>query len=349
MLPQQLRRSGALRSWLGAAVLPILALGCDGPKQAPSRPDPPATPVGAARALPMDTEPGPSAPSTPTLEDAIFALAEAWNGAHRHDHVGRFDGLYGEKVVFYGVQLSRRLAVDKKRALLAASPGFQQRIGGLRVIEKGGRAHASFVKRVTMGGQESNYPSYLEFAREDGRWVIVTEGDDVTDQHLTRHTGTSVGDYDGDGAKETARLIVPETDEEGMDCVGACDCTIVFSDPGLPRIPIENCIGGVPTNEGDLDGDGADEVGLLPWWFTSCWRSYQVYSIRQGRPETFVFVLTHCDQWNTAYPIEKDPAHPGYVIIRESRMEDGSVRVRSVKASDLAAGRKPGGSASSPP
>lgn len=90
--------------------------------------------------------------------------------------------------------------------------------------------------------------------------------------------------------------------------------------------------GGVPVNEGDLDDDGADEIGLLPWWFTSCWRSYIVLTLKNGKSKFLVPApWTHCSQWEHGVDaIEKDPKKPGHVIVRSTRMEDFRLIEKSI-------------------
>jgi len=123
---------------------------------------------------------------------------------------------------------------------------------------------------------------------------------------------------------EMAWLTPPKLNADEMSCVGgSCIATINFSDPTIPVIPINGCIGGIPTNLGDLDNDGLDEIGLLPEWFTSCWRDYRVYTFKRGKwiPAVAPFP-THCNQWEeNLSPIIKDPAVRGNVIITYSAFE----------------------------
>ena len=68
-----------------------------------------------------------------------------------------------------------------------------------------------------------------------------------------------------------------------MDCIGDCVCYIKFSDPTIPAITTNGyCISGIPDNLGDLNKDGKDEIGLVPDWFTSCWRCYYVWTLKNN-------------------------------------------------------------------
>ncbi len=139
------------------------------------------------------------------------------------------------------------------------------------------------------------------------------------------------GDFNGDGKLDRMWLDKPEIDETEMDCVGgSCISYILFSDPAIPNIPVPECIGGAPDNLGDLNGDGTDEIGLLPGRFTSCWNSYLVWSWKNGRwTNPIEPILTHCDQWEKfSRCIEKDPAKKGHVLVRYSELTDQEIVVK---------------------
>lgn len=201
-------------------------------------------------------------------------------------------------------------------------------------------ARATFVKAVTMSGKTQQYPSYLEMTQSHDGWRVTAEGDEVTDAALKRQRptdGSVQGDWDGDGKLDTLRLVPPKflesdsPDEAFGECDGPCNCTLVLAehDP----LTVENCIGGTPINEGDLDGRPGDEFGLLPHWWTSCWHGYHVYGLRGRAWKPIVDpVSTHCIQWDDGVDaIEKDPARPHHVIVRSTSMADHSRITRSVR------------------
>lgn len=105
-------------------------------------------------------------------------------------------------------------------------------------------------------------------------------------------------DFNGDGKKETFALVAPQINEETSDCNGSCECHIRFSDNKIPDLVVENCIGGEPDILGDLDGNGTVEIGLHPWWWTSCWGGYYVFTLKNGKWVNFVdpFSIYHCDE-----------------------------------------------------
>lgn len=143
------------------------------------------------------------------------------------------------------------------------------------------------------------------------------------------------GDFNGDGKIDSMWLIPPKVAANEQDCMGECKSYIKFSDPKISSIKIENCIGGLPTNLGDLNKNGTDEVGLLPEWFSSYWSAYHVWTYINGKWVQAVSPFsTHTNQWDKGVkPIEVDKNKPGYVIIRYSELsgEDIVTKAKSVK------------------
>ena len=71
------------------------------------------------------------------------------------------------------------------------------------------------------------------------------------------------GDFDGDGRQGIAMLFrhnLGFDDDRGHP---ACECRLEFEDEHLPSILVPDCCLNHLVNEGDLNQDGADELGLL--------------------------------------------------------------------------------------
>ncbi len=138
------------------------------------------------------------------------------------------------------------------------------------------------------------------------------------------------GDFNGDGKPDYVWLIKPAMNAEEMDCVGECRSILKFSAPGLADITVGQCIGGIPVNLGDLNGDKTDEIGLLPDWFTSCWHNYYVYSyINKGWRYLVAPIITHCVQWDDGLGAIRKDKQAGYVTIRYSKMTDSDISIKS--------------------
>lgn len=142
------------------------------------------------------------------------------------------------------------------------------------------------------------------------------------------------GDFDGDGTAEYVWLVPPELDSTGENCVGECASRLLCSNPALRPFTLKPSIGGELTVFHHLGAGRRDYLGILPEWFTSCWRGYHVLTYRpsgwQHGVEPFA---THCNQWEAdVVPIERDKAHAGHVLIRYTDMagNDFAVKTKSV-------------------
>lgn len=166
------------------------------------------------------------------------------------------------------------------------------------------------------------------------------KSDSVTDKTLVKQSeniiskDTIKGDFNGDGIFEYMWLVTPKIASDGMSCVGDCTSFIKFSDTKIPSIKVPSCIQGELNNLGDLNNDKSDEIGLLPSWFTSCWKNYNVWTLKNN---SWAFAVnpfpTHCKQWEeNVIPIEIDHNKKGYVIIHYSEHtgEDIITKTKSV-------------------
>lgn len=140
------------------------------------------------------------------------------------------------------------------------------------------------------------------------------------------------GDFNGDGKPDTVSLIKPQLNKEGTACVDStCMVFIRFSDSSISPISIKNCIGGTLENLGDLNGDGKDDLGILPGTINGCWHDYLVYSYKNNEwVKPIAPIPTHCNQWKAHIkPVEKDSLNKGYVVIHYSEMEKDSIKTKS--------------------
>lgn len=272
-------------------------------------------------------------------------LVAAWNQAHSSRDVSIFSNLFDNSVFYYGVQQDKNNCIESKLSLFNKYPDFYQQIFGDIQVEKinDNEVKCSFVKRVTVNQATTDYPSYLNFKKSVDAWKIVTEGDLVTDKNLAKKSRIKnsipkdaiKGDFNDDGKLDYMWIQKPKIKTDEMDCVGECTCYIRFSDPTIPSIDVPSCIDGYLSNEGDLNKNGTDEIGLLPGWFTSCWRSYFVWTLKNGLWINAVEPFpTHCNQWDEGIkPIEIDFNKKGNVIIRYSEHtgEDIVTNSKSIK------------------
>jgi hypothetical protein len=224
-----------------------------------------------------------------TRPQLLSDLLLKWNDYHAIDKVDSLQFLYAEKVSFYGqFDLNKEVCVQKTKAIIVGSPDFQQRIDSIRWrfgIKDSSKVYCFFLKTVFQKNKPVTYQAYLNFEWNSTlqQYQISNEGDDTTDENLEKQAVESdqiyeKGDYNGDSIPEKMwlRLESPTPELNSWS-------TIRFSDKKIPVLFVENCIWGVPRNEGDLDGDGADEISLIPGWYTSRFTTFRVFTLKKGR------------------------------------------------------------------
>ncbi len=146
----------------------------------------------------------------------------------------------------------------------------------------------------------------------------------------TNVTGATpiTGNFTRAGKPVSLILKTPKMNSTETGCDGGCLTQIEFSDPTIPVITVKDCIGGELANLGDLNGDGLDEIGLLPGWFAGCWHNYRVYTFKHKQWQLAVPPFpTHCNEFETAGVklIVKDAAKPGHVLVTYSMFENGNI------------------------
>ena len=252
--------------------------------------------------------------NNPVNNSDFTALVGKWNDAHNTKDIGTLASLYEQNVMFYGSPMDKNECIENKLAFFKKKTDFTQEITEEILVENLSpeEVKCSFNKKVTVDGKTTEYPSYLRFHKVGDKWKISVESDLVTDENLAKRAKKNIltqemgirsdvpGTYDfnGDGKKETCYLLEPKkyNDEDRiMECEGECKCLIMFSDSNIPPIEVENCIGGNPKIYGDLDGNGTIEIGIWPWWWTSCWHTFYIYTLVNNQWEYFVAPFSvHC-------------------------------------------------------
>jgi|GEM_PF-2606380 len=238
---------------------------------------------------------------TPPIDQAVFdSLVLQWNEALNSKSVPQIADVYGRKINYYGNPRANSTYVTKdKYAFFQRNKDFKQEVETPVVVKqiKDDLFQCNFDKKVWAKGQIQTYPAYLVFKQLEEKYLIVVESDGVTDENLLKRNKKKQkqvntkeelkpedgirGDFDGDGHEEYAWLLPPKTKD--MDCEGPCECTITFSNDDISPVTIGNCIGGYPQNEGDLNGDGSDEISLIPHWFTSCWQAMYLFTYQKNK------------------------------------------------------------------
>ena len=262
-----------------------------------------------------------------TKQLEISERVNEWNEAHNIKDVGQLSNLYSDKVNYYQTELDKNSVLEKKLSFFKKHPDYKQVILGEIKVESLDEkfVKCSFTKRVTMNGKSTDYPSYLIASPKNATWYISTEGDLVTDQNLLNRSRKSndipdqaiKGDYDGDGSYEYMWVESPELNRAGNDCIGGCTSYIRFNDNLIPSISVQMSIDLSLINHGDLNEDGADEIGVLPIWFSSNWKQFKVYSKKNGNWSKVIQFTTFMGNWfEPEYtPLRKHPRNSKQVYI----------------------------------
>jgi hypothetical protein len=254
-------------------------------------------------------------------------LVHVWNDANNDRDTGILRSLYDTVVHFYQYRYTAEECIKSKIKYFDKYPDFKQKIEGNLFVDtlKSELVRINFTKSTVISGSEEKVPAYLIFSKYKGIWKIRAESDLNVDRLLSSGAqipGNSIkGDFNGDGITDDMWLETLDKTEQ---------CKIRFSG-AIPPIIINTCLGGNPVNEGDLNDDGADEVGILPVWETSCWKGYFVYTFKNSQwVEALEPVSTHCIQWErNILPVVKDSARKGYVRVSYSELTDNGIEIKT--------------------
>jgi hypothetical protein len=260
-------------------------------------------------------------------ETSLAELVEIWNEANNSKDITVLRSLYDSVVHFYQHKYTVDECIKRKIEYFEKYPAYAQVIEGKIFIDsiRNGRVRINFTKTIITDGEKETVAAYLVFDRRHNAWKIYAESDLQTDRILS--SGGAIpsnaveGDFNGDGLTDYMWLEPVSQREE---------CKIRFSG-AIPLLVVGTCLGGSPVNEGDLNDDGTNEVGLLPIWESSCWKGYFVYTLRDNQwVEILEPISTHCIQWEkNILPVVKDTTRKGYVFVNYSELTDEGIEVKT--------------------
>ena len=131
------------------------------------------------------------------------------------------------------------------------------------------------------------------------------------------------GDFNGDGKRDSAVVIPPYQDENGL--CEQCITKIAFTNSiESITIPYESN-GAILFNAGDLDGNKSDELLLIPDWFNSCLGLQFIYSYKAGKWDTIASGQVYrCAPRNTIRKIRNG-------LFTMSENIEGAVSVKTIQ------------------
>ncbi len=117
----------------------------------------------------------------------IDNIVNEWSDAHNNsDYYNKLDKLFAPKLLFYCQELSKEECLKKKYQLLESAYKFKQKIvSNIEITAyESGIIKCDFTKEVLYKNKTKNYPSYLLLRLENEKYLIVGEGDKITDSNL---------------------------------------------------------------------------------------------------------------------------------------------------------------------
>jgi len=133
---------------------------------------------------------------------------------------------------------------------------------------------------------------------------------------------TITGDFNGDGKIDS--LMVENYDslsQKYPDDMEDNGFNFIFSDKKIPKLHVIGTLDYTIKNEGDLNGDGKDEIGFLYGWGVSGCRTYQVFTLKNNKWINIIKGYGDSTEDMRAIgivPVEKDSEQKGVILIRSA-------------------------------
>jgi len=124
------------------------------------------------------------------------------------------------------------------------------------------------------------------------------------------------GDFQGDGWKDTLTVKHQNTDKGVFT-------HFVFSDQTIPVFVLRGRY--YAKNEGDLNGDGGDEIGVLEAWSANqCTQRYRLFTIKDNQWVNLVDNVTVIEAMIEAgmHPVAKFAKQEGVILVRSATIGD---------------------------
>lgn len=142
---------------------------------------------------------------------------------------------------------------------------------------------------------------------------------------------TIVGNFTGKGI-DTLYVIKEDVEEYGVDSIVETKYYINSNNPGIPRQELYGCPICQPrlVLEGDLDGNGTDEVGYLHTWVTSQWRVYRIFTLIKGKWRYLIegeFLITDEGFRSRDEEVAQPGPKKGRILIKYGRLTDNGYEI----------------------
>ncbi|MBY5959865.1 hypothetical protein KUV50_17050 [Membranicola marinus] len=227
------------------------------------------------------------------FESLVMGWDECINYLVDNEYELSLSNYYADEVNYYGKIMSKSECIEQKKSYILSSKNFGHKVlGKIRIEYIGDNIRCSFIKLVQNGKTATQYPAYLQFQYIQGKWLIVEESDLITEAVLNDKPIVEKGPVirirnNHSNNYEYIWVEKPMTADRNLErfCLipDSCFTVIHSSDPKRQKIVVDPAAGGTLYNLGDLDNDGIDDVGFLPSWFSSQWRTYFAWRTKNGQ------------------------------------------------------------------
>lgn len=211
----------------------------------------------------------------PKNENDVRDFLNEWNQRHTPIKATNLKHDYMDVVTYYGTELTKEQVQQHKNKLFDNFPSYRQQIVESSVqIERDGPDYlVSFTRSISFDGEAVSVPSFLNVSAKNSSFRILQEGLQQgantpelnslfpSKTELESNFGERrklYGDFNGDATSDYAWVAVPTA----SDCSNGCDRTVQFSNPEIRPWLVEQVYITNLENLSDLNGDGADEIGL---------------------------------------------------------------------------------------
>ena len=125
--------------------------------------------------------------STTAPESDTLAAARRWDAAMSQRDLSLLANAYGKNVLFYGVPLRHDQVIQVLSDMFVKDPSFTQSMSDVKTPSAD---RVELDRKSVVLGKSRNDRAWLKLAREDGKLVVVEQGDQTSDARISAQSNT---------------------------------------------------------------------------------------------------------------------------------------------------------------
>lgn len=218
------------------------------------------------------------------IENDVREFLTAWNERHTAIASMNLKHDYMDEVVYYAADFTKEQVQQHKNGLFELFPDYKQIINDSSVvIERDGADYiVSFTRTLSLANTNVTVPTFLNLSAKNRKLRILREGiqkgsaisdfEAILPKKISLEKGFRelrklYGDFNGDGLSDYAWVAPPSTvgvaeKNVAINCPEGCERTVRFSNNTSEPWVLDSIYTASLENLSDLNGDGADEIGL---------------------------------------------------------------------------------------